>query len=61
MSVIAILIGLAIVGFLAWLVLQIPMPPVFKNIIIGVVVLVLVLWLLQQFGFVGSIPTLRLK
>jgi hypothetical protein len=47
---ITILISVAIVGFLVWIVTQIPMPPVFRNVIIGVAVICLVIWLLQGFG-----------
>jgi len=51
---------LAVVGFVVWLVLQVPMPPLFKNIILGVVALFGVLWLLQLVGV--HLPlTLRLK
>ena len=61
MSIVSILIGLAIIGFICYLIMQIPMLPVFKNVIVGIVIFVLILWLLQQFGFVGSIPNLKFK
>jgi len=61
MSVISFLLVIAIVGFLVWLILQIPMPAPFKNIIIGIVCLVLVIWVLQQFGIATGLPSIRLK
>jgi len=43
----SVLIALAVVGFVVWIVLQIPMPTVFKNVILGLAGLVLVIWLLR--------------
>jgi uncharacterized membrane protein YeaQ/YmgE (transglycosylase-associated protein family) len=59
MSIIALLVTLAIAGFVVWIILQIPMPLVFRNIILGVVCLVLVLWVLQQFGLYNTGLRLR--
>lgn len=61
MSLIALIVLLVVVGFIVWLVLQVPMPQAFQNIIIGIVVLFLVLYLLQSFGLIGSVGSLRLK
>jgi hypothetical protein len=47
---ITILLSIAIVGFLCWCVLQIPMPAPFRNILLGVMVLCLVIYLLNGFG-----------
>jgi hypothetical protein len=47
---ITILLSVAIAGFLVWIVTQIPMPPVFRNVIIGVACLCLIIWILQVFG-----------
>lgn len=60
MSLISLIVVLAIVGFVLWLVLTyIPMPDVFKKVILVVIVLVLILWLLQVFGITGpSVPRL---
>lgn len=58
---IEIILMLAIVGFCVWLVLQIPMPDVFRKIIIGVVAVFLILWVLQQLGVSTGFPRLRLK
>lgn len=61
MSLISLLVGLVIVGFLCWLVLQVPMPPPFKNVILGIIVLFLVLWVLQALGVDTGLPKLSLK
>jgi hypothetical protein len=45
-----IVLTLAVTGFVVWLVLQVPMPQIFKNIILGVVALALILWVLQTAG-----------
>jgi hypothetical protein len=56
---ISIILGLAVAGFLVWLILQIPAPPIFKNIIMGVVVLCLILWVLRGLGYGGALPQWR--
>jgi hypothetical protein len=61
MSFISLILALAIFGFLVWLVLQIPMPQVFKNVIIGVVCLFLVIWVLQMLGVETGMPAFRLR
>ena len=55
------IVVLAVAGFLCWLVLQIPMPAPFRNIIIGVMCLFLVLWLLQQLGVNTGLGHLSLR
>lgn len=60
MSLIAVVLILALVGAVVWLILQIPMPQVFRNVIVGVVVIFLVLWLLQVLGVSTGLPRLRL-
>ncbi len=61
MTLVSLLITLAICGFIVWLILMIPMPQVFKNIILGIVALFLILWLLQQLGVETGLAGLRLK
>ena len=61
MSLVAMIVVLAVAGFLCWLVLQIPMPAPFRNIIIGVMCLFLVLWLLQQLGVNTGLGHLSLR
>lgn len=50
MPIVPIILTLALVGFLCWLVLQIPMPEIFRKVIIGVMILLVILWLLSMFG-----------
>lgn len=62
MSLISILISIALVGLLVWAITKlIPMPEKFKNLIYVVAVVVVVLWLLQVFGLLGSIHAVRLS
>lgn len=56
----SILITIAIAGFVAWLVMQIPMPEPFRKILLGIMCLVLVLWLLQAFGISTGLPRVHL-
>ena len=47
-----ILLQLALVGVIAWLILTyIPMPAPIKKLITVVIVILLILWLMQVFGF----------
>lgn len=56
MSLISLLIVLIVVGVLLWLVNNyIPMDGKIKSILNAVVVIVVVLWLLQAFGLLGSL------
>lgn len=61
MSLLTLIITLAVIGFVVWLVLQIPMPEVIRSIIVGVVAFFVILYLLQSFGALGSIGNLRLR
>ncbi len=56
-----VLIMFALVGFLCWLVLQIPMPAPFRNIIIGIMCVFAVIWALQTLGLNTGLPRLRLN
>ncbi len=51
-----LILVLAICGFAAWLILQIPMPSIFKNIILGIMVICLVIWVLQILGVATGFP-----
>lgn len=51
---------IAIFGFLCWVILQIPMPKVFHNVILGLMCLVLVLYVLQMLGVHTGLPRMRL-
>lgn len=49
---ITLILTLAVVGFLVWLIVTyIPMPDLFKKVIIVIVVILMVLYLLRMFGF----------
>lgn len=60
MSLINIVIILIVVGVLLWLVNNyIPMDGKIRSILNAVVVIVVVLWLLQAFGLIGSLGAIR--
>jgi hypothetical protein len=55
-TLLIVVLVLAIVGFVVWLITsKIPMDPTFKLVIYVVVVIVLVLWLMNQFGVIDSL------
>lgn len=60
MTLIPVLIALALLGFIVWVILQIPMPEVVRRIIIGVVVVIVVLYVLQIFGVQTGVPQIRI-
>lgn len=45
-----LLLVLIIVGFVIYVAMQIPMPQIFRTIIIGIVGICLLIWLLQVLG-----------
>lgn len=56
MPLINLIIVLIVIGVLLWLVNNyIPMDGKIKSILNGVVVIVVVIWLLQAFGILGSL------
>ena len=59
MSLISMILVLVIAGFACWLLLQIPMPHPFPQVIAGLICLFVVLWLLQSLGLVNT--NLRLR
>lgn len=60
MSLIGLVIVLIVVGVLLWLVnTYVPMDPKIKTIINAVVVIAVVIWLLQVFGLLGHINSMR--
>jgi predicted small integral membrane protein len=52
--IISILVPLILLGFGLWLVSLIPMDARIKQIITGVAILLVILWLLQAFGVFGG-------
>lgn len=56
-----LILGLALTGFLTYLVTTyIPMPDIFKKLIVVVVVIALIVFLLQLFGL-ANMPVPRLR
>ena len=57
-----LILTLVIVGVLLWAVnTYIPMDGKIKRILNGVVVIVVVIWLLQAFGLIGSLQNIRIR
>ena len=62
MDIVHLIIVLVVVGVLLYLVNNyIPMDGKIKSILNGVVVIVVVLWLLQAFGLLGSLSSIRIR
>jgi hypothetical protein len=62
MSLIGLVITLVVVGVLLWLVNNyVPMDGKIKSILNVVVVIVIVIWLLQAFGVLGSLQGIRIR
>jgi len=62
MSLIGVVITLVVVGVLLWLLNDyVPMDGKIKRIINIVVVIVVVIWLLQAFGLLGSLQNIRIR
>lgn len=61
MSLINLVIVLIVVGVLLWLInTYLPMDGKIKSILNAVVVIVVVLWLLQSFGILGSLGGIQI-
>jgi hypothetical protein len=61
MPLLTIVLVLVVAGVLLWLVNNyIPMQRTIKNILNAVIVIVLVIWLLNVFGVLGSLQHLRI-
>lgn len=62
MPLLSIIIVLIVVGLLLWLVNSyIPMDSKIRGILNAVVVIIVVLWLLQAFGLLSSLNTIRVS
>ena len=62
MSLIGLVLTLVIVGVLLWLLNNyVPMDSQIKTIINVVVVILVVVWLLQTFGVLGSLRDVRIR
>jgi hypothetical protein len=61
MSLLGLIITLVVVGVLLWLLNNyVPMDGKIKRILNAVVVIVVVVWLLQAFGLLGSLRNIRI-
>ena len=61
MSLLSLLLVLVLVGILLWAINKfIPMDPKIRSILNAVVVIVVIIWLLQAFGVLGSIRNIRI-
>ena len=61
MSLIGLILTLVVVGVLLWLLNNyVPMDGKIKRILNAVVVIVVVVWLLQAFGLLGSLRNMRI-
>lgn len=60
MPIIQLIIILAVIGFLLWLLTTyVPMEPLIKRIIVIVVVFAVVIWLLNVFGLLNGLGTIK--
>ena len=62
MTLIGLVVTLVVVGVLLWLLnTYVPMDANIRTIINVVVILVVAIWLLQQFGILGSLGDVRIR
>jgi hypothetical protein len=62
MPLLTIVLVLIVVGVVLWLInAYIPMQPTIKSILNAVVIIVVVIWLLQVFGILGSMGHVRIN
>ncbi len=55
MDLVLLILGIALIGALVWAITTyVPMDPIFKMIIYAVVAIVMILFIVRQFG--GSVP-----
>ncbi len=59
MTLIELILILAVFGLLLWLVTSLPIDPNVKKIIQVVALIVIILWLLNVFGLLGSVSAIR--
>jgi hypothetical protein len=62
MPLVTVVLVLIVVGVLLWLVNSfIPMDGKIKKILNAVVVIAVIIWLLQVFGLIGSLQSIRIR
>jgi VIT1/CCC1 family predicted Fe2+/Mn2+ transporter len=57
-GIISIIVTLVVIGLVLYLIDLIPMDNTIKQIVRGIVIVLVVVWLLQSFGFMGSVHNL---
>jgi hypothetical protein len=57
-GIISIIVTLVVIGLVLYLINMIPMDNTIKQIIHAIIVVLVVVWLLQAFGLIGSIHNL---
>lgn len=61
MTLVQIVVILVVIGLVMWLInTYIPMAGAIKSLLNVVVFVVVLIWLLQNFGLIGNIPGLRI-
>ena len=56
-----IIVTLVIVGFIVYMALRIPMPSIFRDLIVGLVAIFLLIWVLQVLGVATGVPPLHFR
>ena len=59
MSIIGIILVIVLLGVLCWAVTLLPIAPPFRNLIVAVAVILVILWCLQALGVFTGLPRLR--
>lgn len=59
MNIIDLVVYIALAGFLVYIVTTIPMPAVFRNLIVGLACFAVVIWVLQSLGYLHGFLRLR--
>jgi len=57
-GILGIIVTLVVIGLVLYLIDLIPMDNTIKQIIRGIVIVLVVVWLLQAFGLIGSVRNL---
>jgi ABC-type branched-subunit amino acid transport system permease subunit len=55
MDILTLIVTLVVIGFVTWLLTTyVPMPPAYKQVLLGIVILLVVIWLLRI--LIGPLP-----
>lgn len=62
MSIVTLIVVLVVIGVILYFInVYIPMDPTIKKILNAAVIIILILWLLQAFGLLGPLESVRLR